>query len=200
MKSNKLSFATQKITNRFIALKFAEIPIDDEFNFIIKPQRDGIGFILNLTEMKKFDISPNDILGMNKIITEMNSVFSKSYLKLKKEEMGLNKIKQKDDIVLLLLLILCIAATVAIEISLVSNNYSFLILFGLGIFIFVFLVVLYYAFVAITMNIDKQEDLLELVKPEMIVFMKNLNTFLEPKGLQAFAPRHYYYIRITRII
>ena len=60
MKTNKNAFGKNNIINRFIAVKYAQVPSQNENCFIIKPLSDGLGFINKIEGIKKIGASHND--------------------------------------------------------------------------------------------------------------------------------------------
>jgi hypothetical protein len=48
MEENKKYFGKNNIVNRFIAVKYAEIPKSTPTSWVIKPLNDGLGFLIRL--------------------------------------------------------------------------------------------------------------------------------------------------------
>jgi hypothetical protein len=196
--SSRKFFLKQKITNRSIAVKFVSFPENDDYSFVVHPQKDGLGFINSLNGIERIGFPDSHTDSVRESIGRMNAIFSEHYTKLKKDELSLNSVKHRDDVVLFLMIVCSIVGMVFVEIPIFVNDYFSLAYVGVFTFFGVFGLIVYYALVGILMNTDKQPTIIGLTGELLGKVVEELNDKLAEVGFRVNHSKEYFWIRIIK--
>lgn len=125
-------FRKTNIKNRFIAVKYANIPKNTEDSFTIPPLCDGLGFKINLSASKEIGLNFEDINYLKNELKKINKIIIIQYSLYKKNETPNLISKKMNDRLLYISFGLSIIFFIFIQISNTRADFNLFLIGFLG--------------------------------------------------------------------
>ena len=199
MNQKKNLYRKTNILNRFIAVKYTNIPKQTEDSFIIRPLNDGLGFILKLENFSKIGASEKDIEYILNKVQKINNVISKEYCKFKRNEIPIHFSNRFNDGFILFSFTFCFCLLFAVEILLESKQEDFLCFILLGFFM-ILLVVYFYLFSAFCIKIKKKKIFSDILPEHVEPVLSIMKIYLKAKNFNLEYDEKYFWIKISKSV
>ena len=199
MKDKKALFVKSNIQNRFIAVKYCQFPSETRTSYIVRPQSDGLGFIVNLSGFELLEKNPEVIFEIKERIIRLNKIIGDEYCKQKRTELELKASKKFDDRMTIFGCILCFLGFFCTYLSLNTENLQWLMLASLGVYALVIAVVIKIIISASLIQPIKQKDIISSVLIELEKELNDMNSYLREHNWYVSTQKEMFWLKFERL-
>ncbi len=199
MKDKKALFVKSNIQNRFIAVKYCQLPSDTRTSYIVKPQSDGLGFIVNLSGLEALEKNPEVIFYIKERIIRLNKIIGDEYCSQKKLELGLKASKNSDDRLTIFACVFCFVGFLCTYLSLNTDSLKWMMLASLGLYVLVIGVVIKIIISATLIQPTKQKDIITAVIMSLDRELNDMNMYLREHNWYVSTQKEMFWLKFERL-
>ena len=165
MNERDLPFKKKRLLNRFIAVRFQQIPKASKMSFVVGPVADGMGLKVDLEGIERLGLSTEESKMVRSELLSLNKVFAMEHCKQQAFAINVLESKEKDDL-LTYLGILCAFIAFGLSYAAVNTNvFINFIKFVPFVYMLVILLAVKLTFSSIAITPRVPPDLVSLLKP-----------------------------------
>lgn len=197
MKKNENRFAKTNIVNRFIAVKYSDIPPPSENSAVILPLNDGLGFQLKASFLKDIKLSPQDEEYILKELSSINNIIGKEYAKFQKQDLPKHLSRKNNDTIIFGSFFLNLIFFLFIQVSLFSQSEMFFYM-GFGGYILILIILFCFLSTGLFYKLKRTQNFSKYLPIYIEPILKKMKAYLKEKGFKMENGNDYFWIKISK--